>query len=267
MLPYNKSRSFSKTSVLFLSLSLLITANASVFAEEHANKPDSAKTSQPKLPTSVIPAQRTEPACQKLHEKFLARAKEGNIEILFLGDSITEGMNRNLMHKIISEKAENFGVGGDRTQNLIWRLQNGELDIKGTPPQAIVVLIGTNNTSTWGGTKNNTDAEIASGVKEVLKEISQRQAQAKILLLGILPRDEKPGTHLRKHIIEINKDLQKFADNKHVWYADIGDKLLESDGKISTAVMSDFLHPTEELGYQKMFDAIKPQLDAVLAAH
>ena len=268
MLHYNNSPCKHNNLSLLLSTLLLLASQTFVSAEESMSHAQTHSNSAEKqLPSSVVAAQRSEPFCQKLHEQCVARAKEGNIDILFLGDSITEGMNRKLMHKIIGEKAENFGVGGDRTQNLIWRLRNGELDIKGSTPRAIVVLIGTNNTVSWGDNKSNTSPEIVLGVKEVLKEIRERQANAKILLLGLLPRDEKPGTHLRKEILEINKELQKLADNKHVWYADIGDKLLEPDGKISTVVMSDFLHPTEDLGYQKMFDAIKPHLDVVLSAH
>lgn len=264
MLHYNQSLPLSKK--LFLLLSSLLLLSSNFASAEESQKTEAQKSSEHALPSSVIAAARPEAQCQKLHEKCLARAKQGNIDILFLGDSITEGMNRKLMHKIISEKAENFGVGGDRTQNLIWRLRNGELDIKGSTPRAVVVLIGTNNTGSWGGNTANSGPEIVLGVKEVLKEIGDRLPHAKILLLGILPRDEKPDTALRKEIIAINQDLQKFADNNKIWYADIGEKLLEPDGKISPAVMSDFLHPTEELGYQKMFEAIKPHLQTVLAA-
>ncbi|MBX9724411.1 MAG: hypothetical protein K2X81_23580 [Candidatus Obscuribacterales bacterium] len=197
------------------------------------------------------------------HDALVKRAKKGDVDIAFFGDSITEGMNETLLHQIFGDKAEHFGIGGDRTQNLIWRLRNGELDFGGKPPKSIVLLMGTNNLRQWGNVAASTNAEIRDGVKLNLDEFQKRLPDAHILLLGILPRDEKPYTSTRRRLKETNLLLQKLADNKHVWYADIGAKLTEPDGKISKEIMPDFLHPSAEKGYDAMFKAIKPELDAM----
>ena len=139
--------------------------------------------------------------------KLLAIAKEGKAKLVFLGDSITAGWAGN--GKEVWPKAfdkyhpANFGIGGDRTQHVLWRLQNGELD--GITPKVAVLMIGTNNCD-----KKTDPADVAAGIKGILELIKTKQPQAKILLLSILPCGEKPnpGRDTRN---AVNDLISKFA--------------------------------------------------------
>lgn len=189
------------------------------------------------------------------HEQFVKQAKEGKAQLVFLGDSITAGWGR---QKEIWEKAfgaytpVNFGIGGDRTQHVLWRIENGELD--GIKPKAVVLMIGTNNSST-----DPADG-IARGITKIVETIRAKQPQAKILLLAVFPRGEKPSPNPgREKLAEVNKTIAKLDDGKHVFFLDIGPKFLEPDGTIAKAVMPDFLHLSAE-GYQRWADAIGPKL-------
>src|SRR5262249_4224884 len=145
-------------------------------------------------------------------------------------------------------KAANFGIGGDRTQHVLWRLQHGELD--GIQPKVIMLMIGTNNSG------SNTAAEIADGIKAIVAEIHKRSPKPKVLLLGVFPRGEKPNP-AREKLKEVNQIIAKLDDGgKTVKYLDIGDKFMQPDGTISKDIMYDFLHLTEK-GYGLWADAVK----------
>ena len=178
------------------------------------------------------------------HEQFVAIAKKGDIDLLFLGDSITDnwraGPPRNptdtnhsgraVWSKYFAPlKAANFGIGADRTQNVLWRLQNGELD--GFHAKCIVLLLGTNNV-TAGRAIRNTNADVEAGMKLVIEEIRKRQPQAKLILMGIFPRGRREDDPYRAPIKEINSELAKYDDGKNIFYMDIGDKFLAADGSI-----------------------------------
>ena len=124
----------------------------------------------------------------QLHEKFLAEAKQGKIDLLFLGDSITQGWHDNAVWKRFygPRHAANFGIGGDRTEHVLWRLQHGEVD--GIHPRVVVLMIGTNNSG------DNTSGEIVAGIKAIVDELRKRLPDSKILLLGVFPRGQKPNT-------------------------------------------------------------------------
>jgi lysophospholipase L1-like esterase len=200
----------------------------------------------------------------KRHETFVGIAKRGGVELLFVGDSITdawggEGHNPKAAGAKIFEKeflplkAANFGIGGDRTQHVLWRLQNGELD--GIQPRVLMLMIGTNNVST------NTAEEIAAGVTAIVKEIHKRSPKTKVLLLGVFPRaDNKSGMFIPAQmdkIKAINTTIAKLDDGgKTVRYLDIGSKFLASDGSLPREVMPDMLHLSEK-GYQIWADAVK----------
>ncbi len=208
------------------------------------------------LPASVVPVPRNVGGWLERHEENSKRASDGGVGLLFLGDSITEAMtyNRDLMDKYFSSyKPDAFGISGDETQHLLWRVRDGELN--GLSPQVIVMLIGTNNLSL-----SDEDDTISSGVQRILMELEKRFPESKIILLGILPRAHNAQNHVRERIIFVNTNLKQLADNKRVFYIDIGDKLLDSDGTLSTDTMPDFLHPSPA-GYEKMFTAIKPLVD------
>jgi lysophospholipase L1-like esterase len=195
----------------------------------------------------------------KRHEGFVTEAKKGDCDLLFLGDSITDGWRGK--PKAIFDAAFggymplNFGISGDRTQHVLWRIQNGEME--GIKPKACVVMIGTNNI----GQKDPEKAESAiEGVKAIVAEIHKRSPATRVLLLGVFPRGEKPDNPHRATIKEINAAVAKLDDGgKTVQFLDIGDKFLEANGSILKEVMPDFLHLTEK-GYQIWADAIKEPL-------
>ncbi len=147
----------------------------------------------------------------------------------------------------------NLGFGWDRTQNVLWRLDHGELD--GRDPTWAIVNIGTNN---FAGTKNardNTPEEIAEGVRQVLLRVRAKTPETKIILMGVFPRGEKPSEPIRAKITELNKLLAKFGETKGITFLDITSKLTNPDGTISREIMGDFLHPTEA-GYKIWGDSV-----------
>jgi len=159
-------------------------------------------------------------------------------------------------------RSANFGISADRTQHLLWRLRNGELD--GIKPKVVVLMIGTNNTGLEadGKTPRNNTAEVAEGVTVVVKELRHRLPETKILLLAIFPRGQKDQP-IRTQLSEINKELATLADGRAVHFLDIGDKFLEADGTLSREVMPDLLHPAEK-GYEIWAATIKEPLARLL---
>jgi lysophospholipase L1-like esterase len=152
-------------------------------------------------------------------------------------------------------RAANFGIGGDRTQHVLWRLQNGELD--GIEPKVVMLMIGTNNMG------QDSAEQIAEGVTAVVKEINKRSPKTKVLLLGIFPRGNKPGM-IRDKIKDCNMIIAKLDDGgKTVKYLDIGGKFLEPDGTLPPEIMYDYLHLTEK-GYQIWADAVKAELEKLV---
>jgi lysophospholipase L1-like esterase len=186
----------------------------------------------------------------KRHEGFVEIAKKNENPILFTGDSITDGWRNQAAWKKYFDpmKAANFGIGGDRTEHVLWRLQNGELD--GYTPKVVVLMIGTNNTG------SNTADEIAEGIKAIIKTIHDKSKDTKVLLLAVFPRGEKPGTPVRDKIAAINKTISALDDGgKMVLYMDIGSKFTEPDGTLTKAIMPDFLHLSPR-GYEIWGEAI-----------
>ena len=200
------------------------------------------------------------------HQGFVEIAKKGGFEVLFTGDSITAGWRNNPQKKIWDAafgplKAANFGISGDRTQHVLWRLQNGEFEGL-TLPKVVVLMIGTNNI----GQRDNPEppASAIAGIQAIVKEIHKKSPQTKVLLLGVFPRGEKPDHPHRAMVKEINEAAAKLDDGaKTVKYLDIGEKFLQSDGTISKEIMPDFLHLSEK-GYQIWADAIKEPLAELL---
>lgn len=206
------------------------------------------------------------------HDGFVEIAKQGGVNVLFVGDSITDAWrnaNPERGGKAVWDRefaplgAANFGIGGDRTQHVLWRLQNGELN--GIKPKAVVLMIGTNNTGFEpGGTApRNSPAEVAAGVTAIVKTLRTQLPDTKILLLAIFPRGEKPDHPQRQQVNEINATIAKLGDGKNVRYLDISKKFLQPDGSISKEVMHDFLHFGEK-GYEIWAAAIKAPLAAMM---
>ncbi len=194
------------------------------------------------------------------HEGFVKQAKAGGIEILFMGDSITDNWRsrgKNVWEKSYSTRhAANFGIGGDRTQHVIWRIEHGELD--GLDPKVIVLMIGTNN--------SNTDSpdQITEGVEKIISDMREKCPKSKILLLAIFPRNKPTDTAKQLETIhQVNANLAKLDDGKTLTFLDINKVFLGDDGKVHADIMPDFLHPNEH-GYQLWADAMEPTLEKML---
>lgn len=240
-----------------LWMTVLAQAQQKPKAPPQQDKPKQNAAAQPSPRMSMQP----DPNWLKRHESFCALAKKGEIDVLFLGDSITDAWRAKSQQEIWNKyfaplKAANFGIGGDRTQHVLWRIQNGELE--GIQPKVVVLMIGTNNS---GGRDNNAE-EIAAGVTSIVKEIQKRSPSTKILLLGIFPRGEKPNPQ-REKLEQVNQIIAKLDDGKSVKYLDIGKVFLEADGSIRREIMPDFLHLSVD-GYQRWADAIKEPLMGLL---
>ena len=185
------------------------------------------------------------------------RLKEGNIDLAFIGDSITQGWEGNGKQVWESyygaRKAVNLGFGGDRTEHVIWRLTKGAWNqIK---PKVAVLMIGTNNT----GHKMQDPSQTAAGIERILNILKERSPKTKVLLLGVFPRGRAP--HDRGRVINqgINQIIRRLADNDRVHYMDLGDHFLQSDGDLPASIMPDALHLNEE-GYRIWAEAMEPKL-------
>jgi lysophospholipase L1-like esterase len=202
----------------------------------------------------------------KRHEGFVAEAHQGGIDVLFLGDSITDfwrDRGRAVWDREFAPlKAANFGISGDRTQHVLWRLRNGEAD--GYQPKVVVLMIGTNNTGLErdGKTPRNTPPEVIEGVTAVVNELRARFPEAKILFLAIFPRGEKDAPQ-RVQVAEVNRSLAKLHDGRNVFFLDIGDRFLDAAGNPPKDVMPDLLHPSAK-GYEIWADAIREPLKQLL---
>jgi lysophospholipase L1-like esterase len=212
--------------------------------------------------TAILPS--LAPPFQAKHQANLEVARQGDAELLFMGDSITDFWRnadgpfagKPVLDKHFGHwKVANFGIAGDTTQGVLYRLQNGEG--QGFSPRAVMLMIGTNNTA------RNTAGEIAEGIGAVVLELQRNFPQAKILLLGVFPRG-RPNDPVRATIAEINRTIAKLHDGERVHYLDIGAKFLAPDGSIPPDVMSDLLHPGPK-GYEIWAQAVKEPLTELMS--
>jgi lysophospholipase L1-like esterase len=192
---------------------------------------------------SVISTKRTEDWWQLRHQQKLAELQEISepIDILFLGDSIThawevEGEKYWQQH-FAHRRAFNLGFAGDRTEHLLWRIQNGGLD--SLSPKWIVLLIGTNN----AGHRLDAPEDIATGVQTILDEIQLKFPTSKILLMAIFPRSRNTNKPMRQRVNASNALIKTFADGKQIHWLDINHQFLTENGVLLESVMPDLLHP------------------------
>jgi lysophospholipase L1-like esterase len=190
------------------------------------------------------------------HEGFVERAKQGNVDLLLHGDSITDwwlqDANKPVFDKYFgSMRTANFAVAGDTTQGVLWGLRNGEG--QGFQPKAVMLMIGTNNTGQYTG------PEIAEGVGAVVMELRRNFPAAKILLLAIFPRG-LPGDPVRDKIAEVNQIISRLDDKKNVFFMDIGQKFLDEKGVfLPDSFRPDNLHPAAK-GYDIWGEAVSAKL-------
>jgi lysophospholipase L1-like esterase len=197
----------------------------------------------------------------KLAEIARRRAAGEPTDLVFVGDSITHNWEKE--HQPLWDQmwgryhALNLGYGGDRTENLLWRLQHGEID--GIKPKVIVMMIGTNN----NGLRHDDPAVTLAGIRRDIAEIQARQPQARILLLAIFPRGERPDDAARRVNDRVNAQLPGLADGKRVVFLDIGKAFLGADGTLSKDIFPDLLHPNDK-GYHIWQHAMQPTLDTMM---
>jgi lysophospholipase L1-like esterase len=207
-------------------------------------------------------AARTDDHFLERHRAFLALVRERPIDLLFLGDSITRRWAEvpDLWQRHFgSLRAANFGVGGDATQNVIWRIRNGELD--GIGPGVVVLLVGTNNLAT------NTAAEISAAIEVIVRMILGKLPSTKVLLLAILPRgpqrrprdDNGRSAFYQDTIDTINASLRRLEDGSRVRFLDFGSKLIGPDGELMASHVPDQLHLVGP-GYEAWAAAMGPLL-------
>ncbi|MBC8356483.1 MAG: GDSL family lipase [Planctomycetes bacterium] len=195
----------------------------------------------------------------KRHEGMNLRVKDGNVDLVFIGDSITqgwEGRGKAVWQKFYGERnAVNLGIGGDRTQHVIWRLDNGNL--YNISPKLAVIMIGTNNSG------SNTPEQIAEGITVIVDQLKKKTPKTKILLLAVFPRGESPTDPRRQVNEKTNAIASKLADDKNVFYLDIGKSFLQDDGTLTREIMPDLLHLSEQ-GYTIWAKSIESQVATLM---
>ena len=194
-------------------------------------------------------------------EKIALKEKMGQVDLVFLGDSIThawDNQGKQVWKKYYEpRKALNIGFSGDRTEHVLWRLNNGAVD--GIKPKLVVLMIGTNNTGHRMDKAENT----ALGIKTILETLKTKLPETKVLMLAIFPRGAKPDDPKRVLNDNINKIIKGYADNKNVYFQDINAKFLDKDGILQKSVMKDLLHPNQDQ-YQIWADAIENNVKALM---
>ncbi len=248
---------------LALALVSLLAACATQPVQPAAKAPAAPATAPAEDASAAIP-KHGNARFYELHAAFLKRAKEP-MDVLFLGDSITEGWNKApavWQEHYVKYRPANFGIGGDRTQHVIWRIEDGELN--GTKPKVVVLMIGTNNSG------DDTGAQIAAADTKIVRLIREKIPGTKVLLLAIFPRGLRQGDKdpaaLQKRVTAINEAnaiLAKLDDGKNVCFLDIGHVFLDAAGKIPNDIMPDQLHPNAA-GYKLWADAMQPLLDEMM---
>ena len=217
------------------------------------------------------PVFRTDANSLVAHSQLLRKAKQGETDVYFEGDSITRRWGAtdypellaNWKQNFFGWNAADFGWGADQTQNILWRLENGELD--GVNPKVVVLLAGTNNV---GNTAVHDDADVRAddvtrGLQAIVRVIQTKAPAATIIMTGLFPRNDNMS--FMPVIDRINSNLSKIADGQKVRYLNINDKLADHDGRLFDGMMNarDKLHPTLK-AYQIWADALKPVLAELL---
>jgi lysophospholipase L1-like esterase len=212
------------------------------------------------------PVPRNDRNSQLAHEKLIEKALRGKIDVYFVGDSITRRWGAtdypdflaNWKQNFFGWNAANFGWGGDTIQNILWRLENGELD--DVNPKIIIILAGTNNVGRDPG-DNAKVADITKGIKALVDLCRKKAPHATIVLTAIFPRNDSIA--VIPTINRINDSIAKFADGKTVRFLNINDKLADKDGALFEGVTVDKLHPSVR-GYQIWANALKPIFTEIL---
>ena len=240
-------------------LALAIAPSASCTSQRYATSSADARADQP--------TPRSDQNSRIAHAQLVAKANSGQIDVYFVGDSIARRWGAldypellaNWNANFFGWNAANFGWGADRTENILWRLENGELG-RGQP-KVIVVMAGSNNVGTQPAGDRTVD-EATRGVTAIVDLLRRRLPRATIILTAIFPRNDSMAA--MPVIDRINANLARLADGTRVRFITVNDRLADSDGRVYPGMMNpDGLHPTVT-GYQVWADALKPILAEIL---
>jgi len=217
---------------------------------------DAAKdaTPAPRENTAVIPMPGGSDTWRARHQAMNDRAKEGNVGLVYIGDSIVGNWRWDGKpvwdHYYAKRQGVILGISGDRTQQVLWRLQHGNID--GISPKLAIVMIGQNNGPF------NTGEEIAEGVTAIVDTLRDKLPETRILVLAIFQRGKTP-TPERAVLAKANEIVSRLADGKSVFYLDINDRFVRPDGSIPAELMPDWEHPNED-GHRVWAEAIEPKV-------
>jgi beta-glucosidase len=197
----------------------------------------------------------------KRHKQKIEEAKKRDIDVVFVGDSITHSWENDgaaVWRKYYRKrKSLNLGFSGDRTEHVLWRLQNGALEH--VDPSLVILMIGTNNT----GHRMDPAAYTAEGIERIVGVLRARLPDAKILVLGVFPRHQSPHNEMRQRNAAINERIAGLADGEHVHYLDIGPSFMREDGTLREDLMPDLLH-LNRAGYLVWAEAMEPLVQRLL---
>ena len=258
-------KTFVLLAVVAAALVIAVSSLARAAQDEAEQSAARAQTAAAGKPVTCVP-QRKNP---ERHEQFMKQKKEalknGPIQLVFIGDSITDAWRGGEQNKLYKERwgkynPLNLGISGDKTEHVLWRLENGELEGLSGGTKLVVMMIGTNN---LGNNPRATPEDTAEGVKCLVQTIRQKLPQSKILLLGVFPRGREASNPFRAQIKTVNERISKLDDGKNVRYLDIGEKFLDESGRIPEDVMRDELHPDAK-GYRIWADAIDPVIQEMI---
>jgi lysophospholipase L1-like esterase len=215
-----------------------------------------------------IASPRTDRNSQIAHEQLLAKARSGRIDVYFAGDSITRRWGATDYPEFLAHwtktfsgwNAANFGWGADRTEHILWRLQNGELD--DVHPKVIVLLAGTNNIGSAAPTDEDAlVASVAGGLTAIVRTMRAKAPAAVIVLTAIFPRNDNMAA--LPAIERINRQLAALADGSTIRFLNVNDRLADANGKLHEGMMRDGLHPALP-GYEVWAEALTPILAELL---
>ena len=240
---------------------------------------DKSLDSEIPVNSAIVPASKLEEDSYNWwgrHAEVLQIKDSINPEIVLIGNSITHFWGGEPALKFKDGKPRmpngpkawasafgknrvlNLGFGWDRTQNVLWRLDHGEID--GLHPRAVIINIGTNNTSQTPNARMNSATEIVDGIRAICLRIRSKVPRTKIIVMAVFPREQKPDDSRRILINEINRRLEHFVTEAGITYVDIGPQMLSTDGTLSKEIAGDFCHPTEK-GYQIWADGIRSLIE------
>jgi len=204
---------------------------------------------------AVTPVPRDDAGWMSRHASFNERVKRGNVDLLMIGDSITHGWEgagaKVWAESYAPRRAVNLGISGDRTQHVLWRLRNGNLE--GISPKLAVLMIGTNNSN------SESAEEIADGVEAIVDQLRAKLPETKVLILAIFPRGATPDDRRRRVNEAANKLIAPLAERDMVYFLDINEAFLDDDGTLPKDIMPDLLHPNAT-GYRIWAEAMEPTI-------